>query len=164
MTASIRVEGVAETLRVLQRINPELRRRLIEDLKEVTKPAVNAIKGNYTDQLLSGTERTWSPRGRTIFPYSRQKAVAGVKVAASSSKRKQTLLSITQKDPAASVFDMAGKRNANPLATAFDTRFPAPSRVMWRSYEQADQGVMDEIGKSVDRVMASINNLQRAIL
>ena len=164
MTASIRVEGVAETLRILQRIDPELRRQLIKDLKEVTKPVTNAIKGNYTDQLLSGTERTWSPRGRTIFPYTRQKAVAGVKVAASSSKRKQTLLSITQKDPAASVFDMAGKRNANPLATAFDTRFPTPSRVMWRAYEQADEGMMDEISKSVDQVMASINNLQRAIL
>ena len=164
MTASIRVEGVAETLRILQRINPELRKRLIADLKQVTKPVTNAIKGNYTDQLLSGTERTWSPRGRTIFPYTRQKAVSGVKVAASTSKRKQTLLSITQKDPAASVFDMAGKRNDNPLATAFDTRFPLPSRVMWRSYEQADEGMMDEIRKSVDQVMASINDLQRVIL
>jgi hypothetical protein len=35
---------------------------------------------------------------------------------------------------------------------------------MWRSYEQADEGMMDEISKSVDRVMASINDLQRAIL
>ncbi len=164
MTASIRVEGVAETLRVLQRIDPDLRRQLIKALKQVTKPVTNAIKSNYTDQLLSGTARTWSPRGRTIFPYSRQKAVAGIKVTASSSKRNQTILSITQKDPAASVFDMAGKANDNRLANALDTRFPKPSRVMWRSYEQADEGMMDEIQKSVDQVMASINNLQRAIL
>jgi hypothetical protein len=161
---SIRVEGVAETLRILQRIDPDLRKELIKDLKQVTKPVVNAIKGNYADELVSGTARTWSPRGRTIFPWSRQKAVAGVKVKASSSKRNQTLLSIVQMDPAASVFDMAGKANDNPLATAFDTKFPKASRVMWRSYDEADKGMMDEIQKSVDKVMASLNDLQRAVL
>lgn len=164
MTASIRVEGVAETLRILQRINPELRKTLIADLKQVTKPVTDAIKGNYTDELVSGTTRTWAPRGRTIFPYSRQKAVSGVKVSVSSSKRSQTVLSITQKDPAASVFDMAGRKTDNRLATAFDTRFPGASRVMWRSYEQADAGLMAEVEQSVDRVMSSINDLTRAVI
>ncbi len=164
MTASIRVEGVAETLRILQRIDPELRRQLIADLKQVTKPVTDAIKGNYTDELLSGTTRTWAPRGRTIFPYSRRKAVSGVKVAVSSSKRSQTVLSITQKDPAASVFDMAGRKTDNRLASAFDTRFPDASRVMWRSYEQADDALLREVEQSVGRVMASISNLTRAVI
>ena len=61
MTASIRVEGVAETLRVLQRLNPELRKDLIRDMKKVAKPVTDAIKGNYTDELLSGTTCTWAP-------------------------------------------------------------------------------------------------------
>jgi hypothetical protein len=163
MTASIRVEGVAETLRILQRINPELRRQLIKDLKQVTKPVTDAIKGNYTDELLSGTTRTWAPRGRTIFPYSRGKAVSGVKVSVSSSKRSQTVLSITQKDPAASVFDMAGRKTDNRLASAFDSRFPDASRVMWRSYEQADDALLREVEQSVGQVMASISNLTRAV-
>jgi hypothetical protein len=163
VTESIRVEGVAETLRVLQRINPELRRELIRNLKQVTRPVTDAIKGNYTDQLLSGTTRNWAPRGRTIFPYARQKAVSGVKVTASTSKRTQTVLAVTQRDPAASVFDMAGRKTANRLGQAFDTRFPAPSRVMWRSYEQADQGMMDEIQAVVTRVEDSLTALQKAI-
>ncbi len=164
MTASIRVEGVAETLRVLQRLNPELRKDLIRDMKKVAKPVTDAIKGNYTDELLSGTTRTWAPRGRTIFPYSRGKAAAGVKVSASASKRTQTILAISQKDPAASVFDMAGRKTANRLGQAFDTRFPAPSRVMWRSYEQADEGMLDEIRQVVARVEDSLTALQKAIL
>jgi len=148
VTASIRVEGVAETLRILQRVDPELRRQLIANLKEVTKPVTNAIKGNYAEELLSGTTRPWAPRGRTIFPYVRQKAVSGVTTKASSSKRNQTLLAITQKDPAAS----------------FDTRFPPPSRVMWRSYEQADDQLLREVAKVVDKVTGSLTALQKAIL
>lgn len=164
MTASIRVEGVAETLRILQRVDPELRRQLIANLKEVTKPVTNAIKGNYAEELLSGTTRLWAPRGRTIFPYVRQKAVSGVTTKASSSKRNQTLLAITQKDPAASVFDMAGRKTDNRLAASFDTRFPPPSRVMWRSYEQADDQLLREVAKVVDKVTGSLTALQKAIL
>lgn len=160
---SVRVEGVAETLRILQRIDPDLRKELIRDMKQVTKPVVNAIRGNYTDRLLSGTERTWAPRGRTIFPYVQRQAVSGVTVSASSSKRKQTVLAITQKNPAAAVFDMAGRKTDNPLASALDTRFPPPSRVMWRSYEQADKAFLDEIEKVVRRVEDSLTRLERAV-
>lgn len=83
---------------------------------------------------------------------------------ASNGKRTQTILAITQKDPAASIFDMAGKRSNNALASAFDTKFPPPSRVMWRAYEQADEGMLDEIRQVVARVENSLTALQKAIL
>jgi len=59
---------------------------------------------------------------------------------------------------------MAGRKTANRFGQALDTRFPAPSRVMWRSYEQADQGMLDEIRQVVARVEDSLTALQKVIL
>jgi hypothetical protein len=51
-----------------------------------------------------------------------------------------------QSNPAAAIFDMAGKKNLNGLGSAFSSKFgKEPSRVMWPVAEQKSKDVQDGI-------------------
>jgi len=100
---------------------------------------------------------------RPIFPWNQNAASRGVGVRTSLSKKKDAILTIAQKDAGASVLDMAGKKSSNRLGNALNA-FGAPSRVMWRAYEQHSGQVESEMKQSVDQVMAQISQLTKALV
>jgi hypothetical protein len=107
--------------------------------------------------------RAWSPNGRTIFPWSQSKASRGVTVSTSLSKKKDAILTFVQKDPAAAIFDIAGKRSSNRLGDALNA-FETPSRVMWRAYEDNAGRIEAEMEVSVEAVMKRISALEKKVL
>ena len=160
---TMQVQGLESTLKALQKIQPEVKKQFFKDAKQIVRPAIDEAKNAYRSNYLSGMSRAWAPGGRPIFPWSQPKASKGVAVVTSLSKKQDAVLTITQKDAAASVFDMAGKRTNNPLGNALNA-FNTPSRVMWRSYEQHAGAIEGEMKKSVDDVMSRISALTKRLI
>jgi hypothetical protein len=78
------------------------------------------------------------------------------------SKKKDAVLSIVNKDAAASIVEFAGT-NPNRLADALNGWSEKP-RVMWRAYENNAGAVEAEMKVSVDEVMALINQVTKTVV
>jgi len=154
MTAEIRTEfvGAADAIKALRRLDPDLRKQFTKDVKEIARPIVSAAQNAYPDEYLSGMTRTWAPRGRPVMPYNARKAKSGVQARVDTRRGAHAVIAVVQRDAAATIIDMAGKRNANPLGTALN-RFGQPSRVMWPAAEANIDGVTRELSAAVADVM-----------
>jgi hypothetical protein len=63
-----------------------------------------------------------------------------------------------QKNPAAAIFDIAGRSNSNPLGMAFTQKFGrSASRVIWPAFEANITEVIVEVQKIADEVMVEVN-------
>ena len=160
---TMQVQGLESTLKVLQKIQPEVKKEFFKDAKRIVRPAVDEAKNAYRSDYLSGMTRAWSPGGRPIFPWNQASASKGVAVTTSLSKKQDAILTITQKDAAASIFDIAGKRSFNRFGNALNA-FNTPSRVMWRAYENNQGRIEDEMRQSVDEVMKRISALTKVVI
>ena len=160
---TMQVQGLESTLKVLQKIQPEVKKQFFKDAKQIVRPAIDEAKGAYRSDYLSGMSRAWAPGGRPIFPWNQTSASKGVAVTTSLSKKQDAVLTFTQKDAAASIFDMAGKTTNNRLGNALNA-FNTPSRVMWRAYEQHAGAIEGEMKQSVDEVMKRINALEKLVI
>jgi hypothetical protein len=166
----LQVQGLESTLKALKKVKPEVQKQFFKDAKRILKPVVDEAKTLYPygDPTLknggwpSGISRTWAPGGRSLFPYVQSAAVKGVGVKTSLSKKKDAVLTITNKNAAASVVEFAGT-NPNRLADALNGWGNKP-RVMWRAYEQNAGKVEAELKVSVDEVMKQINQLTKALV
>ena len=154
MSAEIRTEfvGAADAIKALRRLDPDLRKQFTKDVKEIARPIVSAAQNAYPDEYLSGMTRKWAPRGRAVMPYNAKKARSGVQARVDTKRGATAVIAVVQRDAAASIVDMAGKRNRNPLGTALD-RFGQPSRVMWPAAEKNENEVTRELSKAVEDVM-----------
>ena len=168
---SISVDGLESTLKALQKIQPEVKKQFFKDAKKILKVVVDDAKSLYPAEdstrknggFPSGLSRAWAPGGRPLFPYSQTKAVAGVKIETSLSKKKDAILTIVNKDGAASVIDYAGTKTSNALGAALNGWASKP-RVMWRAYENNQGAVEAEMKQSVDEVMARVSQLTKALV
>jgi hypothetical protein len=168
---SISVDGLESTLKVLQKIQPEVKKQFFKDAKQILKVVVDEAKSLYPVEdatknngaFPSGLSRAWAPGGRPLFPYSQKKAVSGVKIETSLSKKKDAVLTIVNKDGAASVIDYAGLNGNNALGRALNGLSNRP-RVMWRAYENNQGAVEAEMSKSVDEVMARVSQLTKKLV
>lgn len=154
MSAEIRTEfvGAADAIKALRRIDPDLRKQFTKDVKEIARPIVSAAQNAYPDEYLSGMTRAWAPRNRPVMPYNARKARAGVQARIDTRRNAHAVIAVVQRDAAASIIDMAGKRNSNPLGNELD-RFGKPSRVMWPAAERNIDRVTRELSKAVKDVM-----------
>ena len=154
MTAAVRTEfvGVADAVKALRRIDPDLRKQFNRDVKQITRPIVSEAQNSYPEEYLSGMTRAWAPRGRPVMPYNARKARSGVQTKVDTRRGAHAVIAVVQRDAAASIVEVAGKRNANPLGTALD-RFGKPSRVMWPAAERNLPAVERELSDAVAVVM-----------
>jgi hypothetical protein len=157
------VRGAKEALKELRKLEPELRKQFTKDAKRIAAPIVDEAKGKYPSAWLSGMARGWkSKTGRSLFPYDRTKAVRGVTIRTSTSRRKDQVVAIVQKDPAASIVDMAGKRGGTGARGAafvgnLTARFGGPSRVMWPAAEGKLEQVQAEMRDALEQVAQRTN-------
>lgn len=160
--AKIQVFGVKEALKELKELDPELRKDLNKKAKEVVKPATDAIKSAYPARYLSGMSRSWrDKRGNPKFPYDRAAAQKAVGLKIDTGKRNQGTIVIVQKDPAASIIDMAGKAGGQSpqgarFVDALTAQFGPPSRVMWPTYERNADAVERNMVDLVEDLMDTI--------
>ena len=141
--------GLKEALRDLKKIDLELQKEFGKNAKRAVAPIVDEAKASYPDAPLSGMNHRWSQNGRQLFPYARAKAVRGVTSKFSSSSRTKSVISVIQKDPAAAIFEIAGRRDPNPLANSLDERVGRASRLLWPIAERRIPDVTREIMKLV---------------
>lgn len=154
----VEVTGVREVIAELRKVDTELRKETVAAMKTAAQP-------------LQSTARALTPstpplsrmanQGGSVQAYSR-KAVTGITIryGGKFSRASQTwpLLRLQQKDPAGSVFDMAGRRNpSSQLAQNLTSRYGPPSRAMWRAADQNLATVQQGVAKAVDTAAATVN-------
>jgi len=161
---TIQVNGVKDAVKYLNQVEPGYRKAYVANMKQIAKPMTDAMQSQYDDSKFpSGTQRNWSPGGRQVFPLSASKAVKGVGVRVNNKKR-GAAFSVMQKNPAAAIFDIAGRANVNSLGTAFSTKFGrSASRVIWPVFEARISDLTTEVQKVVDGVMAEVNKNLKVI-
>jgi hypothetical protein len=161
----IQVTGLKESLRELQKIDPEIRREFSRSVRQITKPVVDEAKSTYWVEALSGMSQPWNQRGRDLLPYDQGDARQGVKTKVSTAKKNRSLVAIVQQNPAAAIIEIAGKRNANPAGDNFNQnltdKFGPPMRVMWPALDKNLKRVEREVGILVQKTESRIQNRLR---
>lgn len=153
--ASIEVLGVKQVLRDLKTIDPEARKQFAKDAKQIAAPIVVAAQGRYPAQVLSGMKYRWTQNGRQLLPWDQRKARQGVTVKVDAGKRSDGVVTVIQKDPAASIIEFAAdSRLGRSLSTL---AWGAPARVMWPAAEAHVTDVQNEMTKAIDEVAKTIN-------
>ena len=159
MTATINTEvvGIRDAVAALNKIEPGLRKEFAKELNTIAAPAIQAAQQRYSalGVPLSGMGRNWSNNGRKLFPYSPTKAANGVKVKLDTRRNKTGVIVIQQGDPAAAIFETAGRRNSNTLATNLGNT-PAQGRT--RLFGPAVYSKIREVSVEIERAAIRVAN------
>jgi hypothetical protein len=161
--ATVEVIGVKQMLQDLRQIDPEARKQFAKDAKQIASPIIVAAQAKYPAQALSGMRYRWTQNGRQLFPWDQRKARRGVQVKVDAGRKKDGVVTIIQKDPAASIYDIAGRGTSNRLGDALTAFAGNPSRVMWPSAEAHITDVQAEMTKALEQVATEINRRIAAI-
>jgi hypothetical protein len=104
----------------------------------------------------------WQEKGRTRanFPFTVSKAVNGVKMRFDTRRNAVGVILIEQKDPAAAIFETAGRANTNKLNTSL--LFiglpvgPGRTRLIGPAVYKARRGVEQELKSAVMDAMRTV--------
>lgn len=159
---NVEVIGVKETIKELRSLDPELRKQFNKDARKIAEPIINEAKGNYPAKYLSGMARSWRDKRtrRVLFPYVQRDAQRGVVFKIDTGRRATSILTIIQKNTAAAIVDMAGKKGGEGEKGArfVATLFGQPSRVMWPAAESKQDQVTDAMMELVKEAAQQVEN------
>jgi hypothetical protein len=153
-TAKVEVVGAKEAIKALGKIDKDLRKQFNADAKQIAQPLVSLAGSRYPDTPLSGMNRNWTQGGKKLFPYSRTKAVKGLKVKFSTRRNDANVIYVTQSDPATVVLETAGRGKNTLLSENLRAR---TARILWPAAEQSLPSITDELRALVLRVIAKVN-------
>ena len=93
----------------------------------------------------------WSQQGRSRknFPFSVSKAKNGVKLRIDTRRNAVGVILIEQKDPAAAIFETAGRANANKLGNQLGFVGAGRTRFIGPAVYRARRGIEKEIEKMI---------------
>jgi hypothetical protein len=149
-----KIFGVAETMRALRKIDPEMARELTKAMK---KPGMVIGKQARTYVNPIGLSNWGDWRGG--YESARVKRKIQSKVITSKRKGgKGALLRVVNQDAAGSIWEMAGRKNAgsSPQGQAFVRNIQAKggdaNRLIYRAWDATDQGgSQEEVRQAVER-------------
>ena len=120
VSATVDMVGVKDTINALRKIDPQLQKDFKSQATQIASPAISAAKAVYTQVPLSGMNYKWQEkdRSRANFPFTVAKAKAGVRVRFDTRRNAVGVILIEQNDPAAAIFETAGRKNPNKLNTS----------------------------------------------
>ena len=154
--ANIEVVGIKDTLKDLRTLDPEMRKQFARDAKQIAAPITNEAKGNYPQLPLRGMKYRWRQRGRDLLPWDARRARSGVTLKIDAGRRRDGVITIIQKDPAASITEFAS--NNNRLGRSLSTlAWGTPARVMWPAADNHLKDVTREMVESIELVAGNIN-------
>jgi hypothetical protein len=160
-TTNIEVVGVRQAVASLNKIEPGLRKQFAAELNQIAAPAVQAAQQRYTalGVPLSGMSQPWSNKGRKLFPFDPARAAKGVKVKLDTRRKATGVIVIQQTDAAAGIFETAGRRTSNTLATNLGNTPPqGRTRLFGPAVYSRIREVTAEIEKAALRV---VNRVER---
>jgi len=130
---SMKVEGINEAIRSLNKLEPGLRKKFNEEARTIAAPAVNAVRDGYKYIALSGMNRTWqgpAVKGRKVFPMTVAKARKGVDITFNTDRKSTGVINIIQRDAGTAIFETAGRKNKNPLGKSLGPIQPGRTRLL----------------------------------
>jgi hypothetical protein len=151
VSTTITVVGVKDTINALKKIDPQLQKDFRAQANEIAAPAIKAAQDMYTALPLSGMKYNWSSEGRNRknFPFSVAKAKSGVKLRIDTRRNAVGVILIEQKDPAAAIFETAGRANANKLGDQLGFVGPGRTRFIGPAVYRARRGIEQEMKKMI---------------
>jgi hypothetical protein len=156
------VVGVKQAINNLGKIDKQLQKDFKADATAIAQPAINAAKNVYKSVPLSGMKYKWQEQGRTRanFPFTVAKAVAGVRMRFDTRRNAVGVILIEQKDPAAAIFETAGRANANKLNTSLLfvglPVSPGRTRLIGPAVYKARRGIEAEMKKMIVKTIATV--------
>jgi hypothetical protein len=156
------VVGVKQAINNLGKIDKQLQKDFKADATAIAQPAINAAKNVYKSVPLSGMKYKWQQQGRTRanFPFTVAKAVAGVRMRFDTRRNAVGVILIEQKDPAAAIFETAGRANANKLNTSLLfvglPVSPGRTRLIGPAVYKARRGIEAEMKKMIVKTIATV--------
>ena len=163
-STTIEIVGVKQTINSLRKIDPQLQKDFKADATQIAAPALKAAKAVYTQVPLSGMKYKWQEQGRTRanFPFTVAKAVNGVKVRFDTRRNAVGVILIEQKDPAAAIFETAGRANSNKLNTSlWFVGLPVSAgrtRLIGPAVYKARRGIEAEMTKMIAKTMRVVQS------
>jgi hypothetical protein len=161
-STTIEVVGVKQTINSLRKIDPQLQKDFKADVTAIAQPAVKAAQDVYkvfeAKLPLSGMKYKWQEEGRSRlnFPFTVRKAVNGVKVRFDTRRGAVGVILIEQKDPAAAIFETAGRANANKLGNALGFVGAGRTRIIGPAVYKARRGIETEMTKMITKTMREV--------
>lgn len=155
-STTIEVVGVKQTINSLRKIDPQLQKDFKADATQIAQPAIQAGKAVYKELPLSGMKYGWTQRDRKLFPFTITKAVNGVKMRFDTRRNAVGVILIEQKDPAAAIFETAGRANANKLGNALGFVGAGRTRLIGPAVYKARRGIEAEITKMIAKTMRDV--------
>ncbi len=151
VNTTIQVSGVKETINALKKIDPQLQKDFRAQAKEIAEPAIKAAQDMYTQVPLSGMAYNWTSKGRDRknFTFSVAKAKSGVKLRIDTRRGAVGVILIEQKDPAAAIFETAGRANSNKLGNQLGFVGAGRTRLIGPAVYKARRGVEAEMEKMI---------------
>jgi hypothetical protein len=150
-TTTIQVVGVKDTINALKNIDPQLQKDFRTSANEIASPAIKAAQEMYSAVPLSGMAYNWTSPGRDRknFPFSVAKAKSGVKLRIDTRRGAVGVILIEQKDPAAAIFETAGRANANKLGNQLGFVGAGRTRFIGPAVYRARRGIEAEMEKMI---------------
>jgi hypothetical protein len=170
------VHGVAPVLQTLRQLEPEMYKRIVQQLKDDTNDLRLAVANEFPDKpwksskgVINWTRYGRKKRGRKAsgegganFPkWEAAKVKRGVSVQVGGRKVRRTdsypILRVKQSDAAGAIFDLAktqrGEGNVGrQFVKNLNTNPTEPSRVMWRSVEKYYPLVEGKVQRTLDDI------------
>ena len=156
VSTTITVVGVKDTINGLRKIDPQLQKDFKAQATLIAQPAVQAGRDVYTALPLSGMKYKWIQRDRKLFPFTVSKAANGVKMRFDTRRNAVGVILIEQKDPAAAIFETAGRANANRLSNSLGFVGPGRTRLIGPAVYKARRGVEKELKSAVMDAMRTV--------
>ena len=152
------VVGVKQAINNLGKIDKQLQKDFKADATAIAQPAINAAKNVYKSVPLSGMKYKWQEQGRTRanFQFTVAKAVAGVRMRFDTRRNAVGVILIEQKDPAAAIFETAGRANSNKLGNALGFVGAGRTRLIGPAVYKARRGIEAEMTKMIVKTIATV--------
>ena len=151
VNTTVSVVGVKETINALKKIDPQLQKDFRAQANEIAQPAIKAAQEMYSQIPLSGMKYNWTSPGRDRknFPFSVAKAKSGVKLRIDTRRGAVGVILIEQKDPAAAIFETAGRANANKLGNQLGFVGAGRTRFIGPAVYRARRGIEEQMKKMI---------------
>ena len=127
-------------------------------------------KGQTSRLVGRGTQRDTFSRAfdeaTDLLPWDGAKQAKLIKPFVSGKKTKANTFGLKWNSKTAALFDLSGRAKTpqgEQMITVLGARFGSPSRVMWKSYERADDQLQENMRKLIEEIMASVNKNMKVI-
>jgi hypothetical protein len=155
----MKVNGINDAIRSLNKIEPGLRRQYQDEARVIAEPAIAAVRRAYQFVPLSGMERKWAGpavKGRKVFPFSLAKARKGVNLTFNTDRRTSGVINIVQRDAGTAIFETAGRKYKNPLGDSLGPLSPGRTRLIGPVVYSQRDNLERVIGDLANRIVARV--------